>query len=42
MDSTIISIRIPREPKGKMKKTNINWSDEIRKFIEKRSETMNY
>lgn len=36
IDSTIISIRIPREPKGKMKKININWSDEIRKFIEKK------
>jgi chromosomal replication initiation ATPase DnaA len=30
---SIITIRIPRELKEKMRKININWSEEIRKFI---------
>ena len=36
--SVIISFRIPRELKEKMNKyrKTINWSEELRKFIEKR------
>ncbi|ADI31918.1 hypothetical protein Shell_0805 [Staphylothermus hellenicus DSM 12710] len=37
MGLTIISIRIPEELKEKMGKININWSEEIRKFIEKKN-----
>jgi len=29
-------VRIPKELKRMMKEVNINWSEEIRKFIEKR------
>ena len=36
MSSTVITIRIPRELKEKMKKININWSEEIRRFIEEK------
>lgn len=32
----VISVRVPKELKRMMKETNINWSEEIRKFIEKR------
>ncbi len=32
----VISVRVPRELKKMMKEVNINWSEEIRKFIEKR------
>ena len=32
----VISVRVPRELKKMMKEININWSEEIRKFIEKR------
>ena len=30
----VVSFRIPRELKKKMKDVDINWSEEIRKFIE--------
>lgn len=30
----VISFRIPSELKKEMKKIDINWSEEIRKFIE--------
>ncbi len=30
----VVSIRIPDELKAKMKEVNINWSEEIRRFIE--------
>jgi hypothetical protein len=30
---SVITIKIPRELKEKMRKININWSEEIRKFI---------
>ena len=33
---SVITIRIPRELKEKMRKININWSEEIRKFIARR------
>lgn len=32
----VISVRVPRELKKMMKEMDINWSEEIRKFIEKR------
>lgn len=34
MGSTVITIRISKELREKMKKININWSEEIRRFIE--------
>ncbi|ANF23336.1 hypothetical protein [Thermococcus piezophilus] len=30
----VVSVRVPDELKAKMKEVNINWSEEIRKFIE--------
>lgn len=30
----VVSFRIPRSLKNKMKEMNINWSEEIRSFIE--------
>ncbi|RKY68442.1 MAG: hypothetical protein DRN95_06320 [Candidatus Hydrothermarchaeota archaeon] len=30
----VVSFRIPKALKEQMKETNINWSEEIRKFIE--------
>ena len=32
----VVSIRIPRELKKKMKEIDINWSEEIRNFIEEK------
>ncbi len=32
----IVSFRIPKELKEQMKETGINWSEEVRKFIEAR------
>ncbi|WP_457741871.1 type II toxin-antitoxin system VapB family antitoxin [Thermococcus sp.] len=32
----VISVRVPDELKEKMKKYDINWSEEIRRFIELR------
>ncbi len=32
----VISVRVPKELKRMMKEIDINWSEEIRKFIEKR------
>lgn len=32
----VISVRVPKELKKMMKEININWSEEIRKFIEKK------
>ncbi|GAB6102308.1 hypothetical protein JCM16138_15310 [Thermococcus atlanticus] len=32
----VISIRIPDELKAKMKEYDINWSEEIRRFIERK------
>ena len=34
--STTISIRVSKDLKERMKKVKINWSDEIRRFIEDR------
>jgi uncharacterized protein with von Willebrand factor type A (vWA) domain len=36
LSSDVISIRIPRELREKMKRFNIDWSAEIRRFIEER------
>jgi hypothetical protein len=36
MSRVIITIRIPKKLRDKMRMYNINWSDEIRKFIESR------
>jgi len=33
---SVISVRVPRELKEEMRKLNINWSEEIRKFIARR------
>ncbi|AFL94310.1 hypothetical protein CL1_0095 [Thermococcus cleftensis] len=33
---TVIIIRVPDELKEKMKKYDINWSEEIRRFIEQK------
>ncbi len=39
--SDVISIRIPKELKEKMKKYSfVDWSDEIRKFLEERVRTL--
>ncbi len=32
----VISVRIPDELKAKMKELDVNWSEEIRQFIERR------
>jgi len=32
----VISVRVPDELKEKMKKYDINWSEEIRRFIERK------
>jgi len=32
----VVSFRVPRELKKAMKEVDINWSEEIRKFIEKK------
>lgn len=36
MGSKVISIRLPKELINRMKRFDINWSEEIRKFIEER------
>jgi hypothetical protein len=32
----VVSFRVPKEIKEEMKKVDINWSEEIRKFIERK------
>ncbi len=34
--SVTLTIRIPKELKERMKKINVNWSEEVRKFLERR------
>ncbi len=34
--SEVVSVRVPRELKEKMKRYRIDWSEEIRRFIEER------
>lgn len=36
MSNTLITIRIPKELRERMRKIDINWSEEIRRFIEYR------
>ena len=36
MGSDVVVVRVPKELKERMKRAEINWSEEIRSFIEKR------
>ena len=36
MSSTVITIRIPKKLRNRMRRIDVNWSSEIRKFIEER------
>ena len=36
MSSTVITIRIPKRLRDRMRKVDVNWSSEIRKFIEEK------
>lgn len=36
MGSDVVVVRVPKELKERMKRAEINWSEEIRGFIEKR------
>jgi hypothetical protein len=38
--SEVISIRVPRELEEKMRRYNVDWSEEIRRFIEERIKTL--
>ncbi|MET1159546.1 MAG: hypothetical protein ABWW65_01160 [Thermoprotei archaeon] len=38
--SEVVSVRVPRELKEKMKKYRIDWSSEIRRFIEERIKSL--
>ena len=40
--SDVISVRVSRELKEKMKKYRVNWSNEIRRFIENRIKTLEF
>ncbi len=40
--SDVISVRVSRELKEKMKKYRVNWSSEIRRFIEGRIKTLEF
>ncbi len=40
--SDVISVRVSRELKEKMKKYRVNWSSEIRRFIEDRIKTLEF
>jgi hypothetical protein len=40
--SDIVSVRVPRELKEKMKKYNIDWSREMRRFIEDRIRVLEF
>ncbi len=40
--SDVVSIRVPRELKKKMKKYRIDWSSEIRRFIEERVKVLEF
>ena len=34
--SDVVSVRVPKELKGKMKKYHVDWSREVRRFLEER------
>jgi len=36
LGSDVVVVRVPKELKERMKRAEINWSEEIRSFIEKR------
>ncbi len=36
MASEVISIRVPRELREKMRRYNVDWAEEIRRFLERR------
>jgi len=36
MKTEVVTVRIPRELKESMRKIDINWSEEIRRFIEEK------
>ena len=38
MNTAVLTIRISKRLRERMKKVNINWSEEIRKFIERKIE----
>lgn len=40
--SDVVSVRVPRELKEKMKKYLIDWSDEIRRFLEERIKVLEF
>lgn len=39
MDESLITVRVPKELKERMKRARINWSEELRKAIRTRLET---
>jgi post-segregation antitoxin (ccd killing protein) len=39
MDESLITVRVPKELKERMKKARINWSEELRAAIRKKLET---
>jgi len=34
--SSVVTVRVPKELKEKMKRLKVNWSEEIRKYLEER------
>ena len=40
--SDVISVRIPRELKEKMRKYSVDWSKEIREFLEERIRALEF
>lgn len=40
--SDVVSVRVPKELKEKMKKYHVDWSSEIRRFIEERIKTLEF
>ncbi|BES82195.1 CopG family transcriptional regulator [Pyrodictium abyssi] len=40
MSSDVVSVRVPKELKEKMRKYDIDWAEEIRKFLEKRVKSL--
>ncbi len=36
--SAVFSVRIPKELKERMERLNVNWAEEVRRFLEKRVE----
>jgi len=40
--SDIVSVRVPRELKEKMRRYRIDWSEEIRKFLEERVRVLKF